>query len=143
MTGLDIQNNRVMIDVACNDPDNGVFAGRAEQIQIGYDFIELEARREPSPRFRERYNGFVLAGKFWPTHGSKDWVGNWCWNGYWMAIPDAVQFLAWLHQRRLYDLTSGETRIFNVWKVPEPFDQSTRDLLDRMLGKPSTYRCAA
>src|SRR5262249_26261925 len=62
MTGLDICTNRVMIDVACNDPDNGLFAHRAQMIEIG-DFAEFEARREPAPRFVEVPGGFRLAGK--------------------------------------------------------------------------------
>lgn len=136
---LDIRNNRVMIEVACNDPDNGNFAGRAEQTQIGDQFVELEAKREPAPRFVETPRGFRLAGKNWTTYGGKDWFGNWCWNGYWMTIPDAVAFLAWLHQRDLYDLTTGESRIFSRWKWREPFHDNDRQFLDRALGKPSMH----
>lgn len=50
MTGLNVRDDMIMIDVACNDPDNGLFAGRAEQISIGYDLLELEARRS-APKF--------------------------------------------------------------------------------------------
>jgi len=137
MSRLDIPNNRVMIDIACNDPDNGNFASVAEQIEIG-NLMELEARRG-APRFVELPGGFRLAGKRWPTRGSKDWVGNWCWNGYWMDIPVAVDFLAWLHGRRLFDCTCAEERIFNTWKLPRPFDADDRKFFDRLLGKPSSF----
>jgi hypothetical protein len=143
MSGLSIKRNAVMIDIACNDPDNGLFAGRAEMIEIGTDFIEMEARGRP-PRFddhgAESNNLVYLAGKRWPVIGCKYGVGNWCWNGYWMEIPVAVDFLVWLHGRRLFNLTCGETRIFNIWESDRPLDNPTdREFLWRMLGKPSTF----
>lgn len=138
MSTLNIQRDWVMVDVACNDPDNGIFAHVAEQIQIGAELLELEPRRMP-PRFVEIDGGFRLAGKVWPVKGSKDWVGNWCWNGYWMEIPKLVEFLDWLHGRRLFDCTCGEERIYNIWKNEKPFDKSDRDFLSRMLGKPSSF----
>lgn len=138
---LRIADNQVMIEVACNDPDNGVFAYRVEQIQIGREFIELEARRS-APRFVELDGAIRLAGKHWPIRGSKDWFGNWCWNGYWIDIPVAVEFLCWLHSRKLFDLSCGEARIFNLWRLDRPFDKNDREFLDRMLGKPSTHSFA-
>lgn len=117
IAGLDVRNNRVMIDVACNDPDNGIFCHRAHQIQVGYQFAELEAKRDPAPRFTEEDDDRItMSGKSWPTHGSKEWVGNWCWNGYWMDIPTAVDFLVWLHRRNLFALTCGDDRLFQRWK---------------------------
>jgi len=135
MGQLKISANEAMIDIACNDPDNGNFAYVAEQIQIGDQFIELEARRR-APRFVELDGAIRLAGKSWPITGSKGWIGNWCWNGYWMKIPTIVEFLCWLHKRKLFDLTCGEERIFNIWRLDVPLD---RAFLDRMLGKPSTW----
>jgi hypothetical protein len=141
MSGLDIRNNRIMVDVACNDPDNGSFAGRAAMIQIG-DLLELEAKREPAPKIVELAGAIRFSGKAWPIHGSKDWVGNWCWNGYWMDIPVAVEFLTWLHGRDLYSVSSGETRLFNRWRWREPFDREQKQFMDRIFGKPSMWDAA-
>lgn len=138
MSGLSIKRNAVMIDVACNDPDNGLFAHRCEAIQIGTDFIELEARRR-APKFEDQGGENIwIAGKRWPVIGMKYGVGNWCWNGYWFEIPVAVTFLIWLHGRKLFDLTCGEERIFNLWKLDQSLE-SERAFLDRILGKPSTF----
>ena len=134
MSGLDIRNNRVMIDIACNDPDNGAFAYRAEMIQIGAQFLELEAKRR-APRFVELPSAFRLAGKTWPTCGSKDWVGNWCWNGYWMDIPKAVEFLAWLQGRNLFHCGCGEDRAYNIWNAPVRMTSDDRKFFVLMLGK--------
>jgi hypothetical protein len=139
MSGLSLKRNAVMIDVACNDPDNGAFAHRAEMIQIGTDFIELELEHYPAPRFAELDGAVRFSGKRWPVVGAKYGVGNWCWNGYWFEIPVAVDFLCWLHQRRKFSLSCGEERIFNRWRVPDPFGENDRDFLWRMLGKPSTF----
>ena len=137
MTGINVRENLVMVDIACNDPDNGCFAGRAEQITVGNQFIELEARRAMAPRFREiGRDQFALAGHQWLHHGCVAGIGNWCWNGYWMKIPDAVQFFIWLHKRGFYSLTTGESCIFNLWKLDKPLDA---EFLDRLLGKPSTH----
>ena len=136
MTGIDIRHNTVMVDISCNDPDNEVFAGRAVQITCGVDFIELEARREPAPWIAELDGAIRLAGKKWPILGSKEWVGKWCWNGYWMKTDVAVDFFVWLHGRKLYQLTTGETRVYNLWKLEQPLD---RFLVWRLMGKPSTH----
>ncbi len=139
---LDIARALVRVDVACNDPRNGVFTGRAEQIQIGSDLIDLEAKRHPAPAFAEVDGTIRLAGMAWPICGWDGWVGNWCWNGYWLKIDDAVRFLTWLHQRDLYTLSTGETRIFNRWRVSAPFGESDEHLLWRLLGKPSMREVA-
>jgi hypothetical protein len=36
MSRLDIKRDRVMIDIACNDPDTGLFAHCVESIHIGH-----------------------------------------------------------------------------------------------------------
>jgi hypothetical protein len=135
---IDIRNNRVMLEVACNDPDNGVFAGAAEMINIG-TFVEFELLGAHTPTFRELGDRIRLAGKQWPIEGSKEWIGNWCWNGYWIKIPVLVDFLVWLHSRKLYSLTCGESRIFNRWRLREPFGAKDREFLTRQLGKPSNH----
>lgn len=138
MTGLNVRDDMIMIDVACNDPDNGLFAGRAEQISIGCDLLELEARRS-APKFVELTNGFRLAGKSWHSPLSKYGVGNWCWNGYWMKTKHAAHFLSWLHSRNLFSVSSGESRLFNMWQSPKPFDDADREFIWRLIGKPSSH----
>lgn len=138
MTGLNVRDDMIMIDVACNDPDNGLFSGRAEQISIGYDLLELEARGAP-PKFVELANGFRLAGKSWYSPQSKYGVGNWCWNGYWMKTGHAAHFLSWLHSRNLFSVSSGESRLFNMWQSPKPFDDADRKFIWRLIGKPSSH----
>lgn len=124
---------RIRVDFACNDPDNGLFDGRAEMVQIG-DLIELTARRA-APTFRVLDDGTIsLAGKRWPISRSKDWVGNWCWNGYWLSAADAAAFLIWLHGRGLFHCDQAETRLFNAWRR-EALTDNDRKLIGRLIEK--------
>lgn len=113
----------IRIDICCNDPDNGLFDHVARQIDLPDNLMELEARYyDRPPRFVDLGGAFRLAGKRWPYVQSKEWVGNWCWNAYWLEEPVARAFLIWLHGRKLFDCTCGEQRLFNVWKLDEPLD---------------------
>lgn len=140
MSGLNIPLNQIMIDIACNNPDDGIFAGRAEMIEIAGDFLQLELAGCRAPKFTDLGDEIRLSRRKWPIVGSKDWIGNWCWNGYWMKIPIAVDFLAWLQTTRIFHCTCGEERAYNIWNSEKPFDKSDRDFFDRLLGKPSTWR---
>ena len=106
-----------MLDVCCNDPDNGTFDGRAHGRSVGS--IELEPLRHP-PRFVLTDKGFRLAGKEWPVTASKDWVGNWCWNRYRVSngldTYDVMlaRFMFWLKGRKLFTCVSGPDPFF-LW----------------------------
>ncbi len=138
MSGLSMHDDMIMIDVACNDPDNGLFAERAEQISLGYDLLELEAKRNP-PRFIEIPGGFRLSGKQWSSPAVKYGVGNWSWNGYWMKTRHAVHFLSWLHGRGIFCASSGEQRMVNIWEKKSPFDDDDFEFIWRLIGKPSSH----
>lgn len=105
-----------VLHVCCNDPDNGLFTGRAAALCIGWAELELNGWHEP--RFVLTDTGFRLAGKNWPVTNSKEWLGNWCWNayrvgdlskttGWWM-----VDFATWLKGRDLFRCTHGPEEFF-------------------------------
>lgn len=129
---------RVRVDIACNDPDSGIFAGVAEQIQIGQELIELEAVHVRAPRFVDLGGTFRLAGKVWPYQSSKEWIGNWCWNAYWLRIETAVEFLVWLQHGGLFHCTMGEDRIFEMWNAPVRLQAEDREYLARVLSDPAS-----
>lgn len=116
------------LDVARNDPDNGLFAFVAPMLQIGE--AEFECLRSP-PRFVEGLDGgpdgadgertdFRLAGRRWAYSWSKDWVGNWCWNRYALAHPKMTprwamtDFVIWLRRRKLYSCVCAPSD-FYAW----------------------------
>lgn len=128
----------IPIDMACNDPDNGLFAGRVEQLTIGSEFLELTARRTP-PRLVELPDGRLrISGRVWACHGSKEWVGNWCWNRYWLRLDVAIDMLAWLHRRQAFHCDMGETRLFNLWGKSE-LSEHDLGLFRRLLEKEALH----
>lgn len=109
----------MLLHVCCNDVVDGSFMHRAEAIMIGS--IELEATGWPPPKFQDAGDHVRLAGKTWPVCASKDWIGNWCWNGYHLGDAKRTQrwwlvdFVKWLRGRGLYAITTGPEAFFLWW----------------------------
>lgn len=66
------------VDFACNDPDNGSFAGKVAMAQWGE--CELEAPSDFT--FTDGGSFIRIHRRKFPTLGSKSWVGNWCWDRF-------------------------------------------------------------
>lgn len=120
----------VSISMACNDPDNGDFAGRVAQISLEHEALQLTAKAwgitslRGCPKLREDTalgkRAFYLAGKPWQFERSKAWVGNWCWDAYALAAPVATEFLIWLHRRALFQCEGGWVELCEAWDKPAP-----------------------
>ena len=113
---------RVRIDFACNDPDNGVFAGRVPQIHLPNEMLSLTAEQwditseARCPKLRiEGDEMIVLSGKQWPAVGSRERIGNWCWSAWWFEPATGWAFLRWLHGRRLFACEQAEEDVFQRW----------------------------
>lgn len=108
------------LDVACNDPDNGLFAGRALMLQIGcaefqsHDWVRGSA-------FAELDGAIRLAGKRWQVESSKEWFGNWCWNRYQLGVKGLTvcwyltDFVTWLRGRKLFGIDTAPSDFFDWW----------------------------
>lgn len=109
-------------DVACNDPDNGLFAGRATMIQYvwGDEYIELEANSWEGFAFRKYGNAFRIHRRRFEFIDTKGWVGNWCWDGFRLRRPEAKRFLITLKSSGRWSCTQGPTRWFNWFNGQEP-----------------------
>ena len=108
---------RLRLDVACNDPDNGLFAGRAEQINaVTWDgeLIEFEANGR-APVFYERPGALRICRRNWPILASQDWYGNWCWNAYWLTPSVMAQCLATIHKARHFRCSCGPSVLYDNW----------------------------
>lgn len=112
----------IYLEVACNDPDNGLFAEKAMQLQIGDAEFEPKHWDAP-PRFVDLGGSVRLAGKRWYIDGVTTWFGNWCWNryllsraGYAGAITPRwymVEFLTWLRGRDLFRCSTGPSEFYD------------------------------
>ena len=98
----------VWIDIACNDPDNGLMTRRAEGLAftIGDCHFEFEPTSHRGYMgFTETDEGFRLSAKKFRCGRSREWVGNWCWNSYEMSTSDAAELLCWLRWRKLLPIS--------------------------------------
>lgn len=101
---------RVAIDIACNDPDNGLFDYRAGMITLGDD-IELESDNWiDGYRFVDLGDAIRLHRRKFKIVASKGWIGNWCWNRYWMERAEAKRFVLMLRTSGRWRCTSGPSR---------------------------------
>lgn len=117
---------RIRLDVCCNDPDNGLFAHCAEQLQVSTwdgEHLELAAVRR-APRFTEISGGIRFMRRVWPVLASKEWYGNWCWNAYWLAPTDLVRLLAAAKMSGLFHCDCGPTQLYENWNEAVEFDET-------------------
>lgn len=109
---------RARLDVCCNDPDSGLFAQVAEQLQIttwdGAD-LELECVRARAPRFTELPGHFRLLRRNWPVLASRVWYGNWCWNAYWLKPAVLVKLLATVKISGMFHCCEGPSQLYDNW----------------------------
>ena len=96
----------IPVDFACNDPDNGLFAGKVWMAEI--DGNELE-RGAGEVRFAETEKGFRIHRREYAAADRKEWFGNWCWNRFWLPVKEANRLAEHLRANG-WRCTCGEVR---------------------------------
>ena len=98
------------IHFACNDPDNGLFAGKT--LMASYDDCELESPSWSEFAFTEGPGWIRIHRRKFQFVDSKDWVGNWCWNAYRLPRDEAKRLL---HTLRVngWRCTCGPSRFYD------------------------------
>jgi len=112
----------VEVQIACNDPRDGNPMGRAVAVNIAG--VEFEALNLPEPKFVETEGAFRLSGKRWRFRKSTSWVGNWCWDAFWMPRDDAADFLLWLRRRGLFFASSGPVTLMDWFQSGADIDRA-------------------
>lgn len=101
------------IEFACNDPDNGLFAGRAAMATFGD--AEIEAPNfDTGYRFSEGIGGIMIHRRVFQVVDSKEWFGNWCWNRYMLPRSEMKRLLLTLRERG-WRVTTGPDRFYRWW----------------------------
>lgn len=101
----------VAIHFACNDPDNGNFAGKAGMaaVSIGGELMDLELDFMGGVKFTELDGAIRIHRHVFKVTGTTYWCGNWCWNAYrlpWGEYRRLIRLLA----RYGWRCTGGITR---------------------------------
>lgn len=76
----------IKIDFACNDPDNGAFAAIAGVASVHGCDLELDPLG--GVRFTDGPGWIRIHRGTFKTSGAREWVGNWCWNRYWLPVQE-------------------------------------------------------
>ncbi len=106
----DAEKTGIRIDIACNDADNGSFASRCLMFHLPSFPAEFESRDFVGPRMRELPGCIRVSRRAFPIKASKEWIGNWCWNAYWMAPDVAARFVIEMHRIGRFQCVS-ETQV--------------------------------
>lgn len=69
------------VDFACNDPDNGDFAGRVWAASVAGSDLERSDWGN-GVRFTELDGAIRIHRRTFKVVGVTHWLGNWCWNRY-------------------------------------------------------------
>lgn len=112
------------IDVACNDPDNGLFAHKAVMFAIHEPVFSLSTRRGEALRFVEKSGHVRICRRDWPVRRSREWVGNWCWNSYWFPWSIGIGLLAAIHKTDKYGCDEAASSLYDLWEAGA-FDRDT------------------
>lgn len=121
---------RVRFDFACNNPDNGLFAGKVNSIHYALtpsEYIEIDCRTWDGYAFTVGDDWIRLHRRKFKVVGGKDWIGNWCWNAYAMERTEAKRFLAMLKSSGNWHCVQGPTRWHDWFNGRESSDGGGSD----------------
>ena len=120
---------RVML--ACNDPDNGNWTGKADMVEI--EGIELEGRAVSVDHYPRKMRK-ALSGEgietlrigrcVVPSLGYRRWVGNWCWDCAHVRAMNALHILNYLVSRG-WRCTAGTCEVADAIDAGKAIDQNT------------------
>lgn len=112
----------ITVMLCCNDPNNGLFLGKAESIEVGD--IELEG---PSIAISYKEQKLSRASPMEGEHtlrigrlqvpalGYKTWVGNWCWDAAKVRGVHALRILNFLAAKPHWHCTQAVCEIYEAF----------------------------
>src|SRR5579863_1112972 len=109
----------IRVDFACNDPDNGDFAGRVsavtwrgtghEGIELAYDYFGAGLK------FTVERNRLRILRRWYPFERTKAWYGNWCWDAYWFKPAVAKSMLRHFRASGKFQCDGGRALLCDWW----------------------------
>lgn len=129
ITERTMKARHLIVSFACNDPDNGSFAGRALFCHVEVpkgEYVEFDHDdwKDGAP-FDFDDATITLDGQKYRFERRKGWYGNWCWDGFWVPREEAIRLLLAMHASQEWHCTAGTVKILD-WlerKAPQPKPQ--------------------
>lgn len=108
------------VQIACNDPDSGLWRGRAAAIELvgrdGCSRLDLELVRGRDVAVAITDDGRLRVGRFlYPFDLHRRWVGNWCWDGFALRLDVAEQLVWNLHLSGRWSCAGGLADACDAW----------------------------
>lgn len=100
------------IHFACNDGDDGSFAGSVHAASFREN--ELESRGMAEIKFTAGDGWLRIHRRTFKFIGRSYWVGNWCWDSFRMTRGEAKKLLAHLRKHG-WQCTSGRVHFGRWW----------------------------
>lgn len=86
----------VLVMIACNNPDNGMFEGRFDALHIeteSHDELSFMAFNPIAVEVDHKKKILMIEGMQMNFTKSQEWHGNWCWNAYRVSPEKAARLL--------------------------------------------------
>jgi hypothetical protein len=112
----------LLIELACNDPNNGQFLGFADfaeiagirmqggRVTVDYSNEQVRsARRHIDGHYTLRVGRIIVP--HWHHHS---WYGNWCWEAFSVTWPYALKVLNYLAKQRDWHCEEGPQGIYDA-----------------------------
>jgi hypothetical protein len=113
----------VIVSLACNDPDNGIFMGHADHATFHYEGVDLSLYHLDWYRgCRVTYvkeGGIRISRRVFKYRREKEWYGNWCWNAFLFDRLEARRLLRYLRDSGRWHAEEGPSRLFRWFNREE------------------------
>jgi hypothetical protein len=133
---------KIPVMLACND-DNGNFDGKMRIVEV-HDCLYLEHEgflEDEGLAFAlgddHGVPSLVIGGCKFQYISRREWVGNICWDLFWMYGKAVQELLNYLVKTGQFTCTQGESRLYNWWEKGETFGDSEMGIIAKYS---STFR---
>lgn len=113
----------ITLNFACNNPDNGVFVGRFDRMDLdaGDLHMEFEGGAESIIAFdfpiRGGYGTVKIGDREWTSLAYREWYGNWCWNAALFTWVEALEIVNYLGGSGWWRMTEGPCELFDAYNA--------------------------
>ena len=114
-------SRRYPFHIACNDSDNGDFEYRANAIALGFPeaTLDLGLVWARAPFFNAWRDRIKIGRKTYAIKDLQSWVGNWCWNAYYLEPVHASRLVYDLMRDKRFACEGGYVDACEAWDAKD------------------------
>lgn len=108
------------VHIACNDGDNGMMGRHAEGVSLSFGKLPSFDLAVPSVTFRhidtQSGTAFRFSRREYAYASMSTWVGNWCWNAYYLSPMIAAKFVQDMMRDARWTHDGGLVEACDAWE---------------------------